>query len=81
MNFIWMIILGLIVGALARWFMPGAQPMGWIMTALLGVAGSFFGGLLSGVIFKSPDGKLHPAGWVMSVIGAMILLWLAPKYL
>ena len=81
MQFIWMIIVGLIVGALARFLLPGAQPMGWIMTGLLGIAGSFFGGLLSGVLFKSSDGKLHPAGWVMSIIGAMILLWLAPKIL
>jgi uncharacterized membrane protein YeaQ/YmgE (transglycosylase-associated protein family) len=81
MNFIWMIIVGLLVGATARFLLPGAQPMGWIMTALLGIGGSFFGGLLSGVLFKSQEGKLHPAGWVMSIVGAMILLWLAPKIL
>jgi uncharacterized membrane protein YeaQ/YmgE (transglycosylase-associated protein family) len=81
MNFVWMIIVGLVVGALARWLMPGAQPMGWIMTALLGIAGSFVGGLLSGVLSKSSDGKFGPAGLVLSVIGAMLLLWLAPKIL
>ena len=81
MQIIWMIVVGLIVGALARTLMPGAQPMGWIMTALLGIGGSLLGGLLGSVLFKSRDGNFHPAGWVMSVVGALILLWFAPRFL
>jgi uncharacterized membrane protein YeaQ/YmgE (transglycosylase-associated protein family) len=81
MQIIGMIIVGLIVGAIARYIMPGAQPMSWVMTSLLGIGGSFFGGLLSTVLFKSRDGNFHPAGWVMSVVGALLLLWLAPRYL
>lgn len=81
MQIVWMIVVGLIVGAIARFLLPGAQPMGWIMTVLLGIGGSFLGGLLSTVLFKSRDGTFHPAGWVMSVVGALILLWLAPKFL
>jgi len=77
MQIIWMIVVGLIVGAL----MPGAQPMGWIMTALLGIGGSLLGGLLGSVLFKSRDGNFHPAGWVMSIVGALILLWFAPRFL
>ena len=49
--------------------------MGWVMTTVLGIAGSFLGGLLSSVLFKSPDGNFHPAGWFLSVIGAMIIIW------
>jgi uncharacterized membrane protein YeaQ/YmgE (transglycosylase-associated protein family) len=55
--------------------MPGAQSMGWIMTSLLGIGGSIVGGFVSNLIWKSPDGKFHPAGWIMSVLGAMVLLW------
>ncbi len=69
------IIVGLIVGALARWFYPGTVPMAWWLTALLGIAGSIVGGFISSLIWKSPDGRFHPAGWVFSIIGAMILLY------
>jgi uncharacterized membrane protein YeaQ/YmgE (transglycosylase-associated protein family) len=60
MQIIWMIVVGLIVGALARTLMPGAQPMGWIMTALLGIGGSLLGGLLGSVLFKSRGRQLPP---------------------
>ena len=75
MGFIWMIIVGLIVGALARLIMPGAQSMGWIMTSVIGIVGSLVGGLVSGLIWKSSDGKFHPAGWIMSILGALVVLW------
>jgi len=63
------------VGVLARWFYPGAVPMVWWMTMLLGIAGSIVGGLISGLIWKSPDGRFHPAGWIFSILGAMILIY------
>ena len=75
MGFIRIVIVGLIVGAIARWIMPGAQAMGWMMTSLLGIAGSIVGGLISSLIWKSPDGQFHPAGWIMSIAGALIVLW------
>jgi uncharacterized membrane protein YeaQ/YmgE (transglycosylase-associated protein family) len=75
MGFVSTIIVGLIVGAIARWIMPGAQGMGWIMTSLLGIGGSIVGGFISSLIWKSPDGKFHPAGWIMSIFGAVALLW------
>ena len=75
MGLIKMVIVGLIVGAIARWIMPGAQAMGWIMTSLIGIAGSLVGGLISSVIWRSPDGRFHPAGWLMSIAGALIVLW------
>ena len=80
MGIIWTIIVGLIVGAIARWIMPGTQNMSWIMTSVLGIVGSIIGGFVSSLIWKSPDGKFHPAGWVMSILGAIVLLWIYMKF-
>ena len=75
------IIVGFIVGVLARWIFPGTVPLGFWLTAGLGIAGSVVGGVISDLIFRSPDGKFHPAGWVMSIIGALLLLWAYTKYM
>jgi uncharacterized membrane protein YeaQ/YmgE (transglycosylase-associated protein family) len=75
MGIIGTIIVGFIVGVLARFFYPGAVPLGFWLTVALGIAGSIVGGLISSLIWKSPDGKFHPAGWIMSIIGALLLLW------
>jgi uncharacterized membrane protein YeaQ/YmgE (transglycosylase-associated protein family) len=75
MGLVWTVIVGLIVGILARWFYPGPVPMAWWLTALLGVGGSVVGGLIGSLIWRSPDGRFHPAGWILSVLGAMLLLW------
>ena len=69
------IIVGFIVGLLARFFYPGAVQLGFWLTVALGIGGSIVGGVISSLIFKSPDGKFHPAGWVLSTIGALIILW------
>jgi len=76
MGIISTIIVGLIVGILARYFYPGPVPMAWWLTVLLGIGGSIVGGVVSSLIFKSPDGRFHPAGWILSILGAMALLWL-----
>ena len=75
MGIIWMIVVGFIVGLLARFFYPGAIALGFWMTTLLGIGGSIVGGVIGSLIFKSPEGKFHPAGIFLSLIGAMILLW------
>jgi uncharacterized membrane protein YeaQ/YmgE (transglycosylase-associated protein family) len=76
MRILWMLIIGLIVGVIARFLMPGVGHMGWLMTALVGVAGSFIGGFISSLIWKPIwQRTLHPAGFVMSVVGALILLF------
>jgi len=75
MSIIGVIVVGFLVGVLARWFYPGVVQMGFVMTTILGIAGSFLGGLLSSVLFRSPDGNFHPAGWIFSIIGAMIIIW------
>lgn len=69
------IIIGLIAGLIARAILPGNQSMGLLATTLLGIAGSFVGGLI-GSLFSSNRGilDLHPSGLIMSVIGAIVLL-------
>jgi uncharacterized membrane protein YeaQ/YmgE (transglycosylase-associated protein family) len=79
-HLLWMLIVGLVVGAIARWLMPGVENMGWLVTALLGIAGSFVGGFIARLFSKPADGAIvHPAGIILSVIGAMILLFVAHK--
>jgi uncharacterized membrane protein YeaQ/YmgE (transglycosylase-associated protein family) len=76
LHIIWMIIVGFIVGVLARWFYPGAVTMGFWATAAVGIIGSLVGGVIGGLLWRSPDGKFHPAGFILSIIGALIVLWL-----
>jgi uncharacterized membrane protein YeaQ/YmgE (transglycosylase-associated protein family) len=79
-HLLWMLIVGLIVGAIARWIMPGAEGMGLLMTSLLGIAGSFVGGFIARIFSKPADGAIvDPAGIVLSVVGALILLYVAKK--
>jgi uncharacterized membrane protein YeaQ/YmgE (transglycosylase-associated protein family) len=54
--------------------------MSWIMTSVLGIAGSLVGGLVGSLIWKSPDGKFHPAGWILSILGALLVLWAYVKF-
>lgn len=68
------IIVGLIAGALARLIVPGRQSMSIPMTILLGIIGSFVGGLLGYLIFHHGNGFLQPSGIIGSVIGAIIVL-------
>jgi uncharacterized membrane protein YeaQ/YmgE (transglycosylase-associated protein family) len=76
LHLIWMFIVGIIIGAIARFIMPGADHMGVLMTGVLGIAGSFVGGFIARLFSKPADGALvHPAGLILSVIGALILLW------
>ena len=74
MQLIWTLIIGLIVGAVAKLLMPGKDPGGFIVTILLGIAGSFVGTFIGRAIGMYRDGS--SAGFIMSVIGAMVLLLL-----
>ena len=78
MHIIWFILFGLVVGVIARFLKPGRQPMGFIMTALIGIAGSFVGGFL-GSLIRGEGGRFdasEPAGWIGSILGALLLLFL-----
>ena len=73
MYILWWALFGLIVGAIAKLLMPGRDPGGWIVTILLGIAGSFVGGFLARMFTHSAD---NTAGWIGSIIGALVLLFL-----
>ena len=75
MGLVWMVIVGLIVGALARFFYPGAVAMGWLGTILLGIVGSLVGGFIGSMFSRGKTG-FQPAGIILSVIGAILVLWL-----
>ncbi|MEP6945307.1 MAG: GlsB/YeaQ/YmgE family stress response membrane protein [Acidobacteriota bacterium] len=76
---IYQLIAGLIVGMIARLILPGREnfppgAIGWLLTAVLGIAGAFLGTILHRLIpFTSAN---YAAGWIMSILGAIILLLL-----
>lgn len=69
-------VFGLIVGAVARFIWPGPQPIGCFTTVFLGVAGSLVGGMITYALTGGPERAFHPASWVMSIIGAIVVLWI-----
>ena len=76
------IVCGLIVGLIARAIVPGRQPLGTLLTILLGVGGAFVGGMLASAIWGPPPSDPATAdvatmwpGWLMSIVGATLLLW------
>lgn len=72
MAFLWMLIIGLVIGAVAKLLMPGKDPGGCIITMLLGIAGSMVAGVIGRQLgwYREND----PVGFIASVIGAIILL-------
>ena len=74
MSLLVFLIFGLVVGLIARAVMPGTQRMGILKTTLIGAAGSFIGGLLGNLISGDPLGRVHTAGWIGSILGAVILM-------
>ncbi len=75
LHILWSIIVGFVIGLIARAVVPGAQHMGFFATAILGILGSLLGGLLGRLISKPKEGAaFHPAGFLMSIVGAIVLL-------
>lgn len=72
--FIGWIIVGLIAGFLARALVPGRQSMGLLGTLGVGLAGSLLGGWISSTIWRDATEGFHPAGLMMSTLGAIVLL-------
>jgi uncharacterized membrane protein YeaQ/YmgE (transglycosylase-associated protein family) len=68
------VIVGLIVGIIARFLYPGAVPLDLVMSTILGIAGSIVGGVIAHFVRPSEE-PFHPAGFIMSVIGAMALIF------
>jgi uncharacterized membrane protein YeaQ/YmgE (transglycosylase-associated protein family) len=73
MNIIWTCLVGLVVGAVAKFLMPGRDPGGIIITMLLGIAGALVASYLGGMLGWYAEGS--GAGFIMSVVGAMLLLF------
>ncbi len=65
---------GLIVGLIARFLMPGKDPMGLIMTSILGIVGFFLGTFIGRTLFEK--GPYYQAKWLMSILGSLVLLFL-----
>lgn len=76
MGIIAFIILGLLAGAIAKAIMPGDDPGGWIITAIIGVAGALLGGFLAAALFGAHplDNFFDISTWLTAIIGSIILL-------
>jgi len=72
MHIIWMLVIGLVIGALAKLVMPGKDPGGLIITMLIGVAGSVLAGMLGQSVGWYAQGQ--SAGFIASILGALLLL-------
>ena len=73
MGIIWTILIGFVIGLVAKALMPGKDPSGFIITVILGIAGSFVAKYLG--VFLNLYGEDDAAGFIMSVLGAMLLLF------
>ncbi|HVY27038.1 MAG TPA: GlsB/YeaQ/YmgE family stress response membrane protein [Polyangiaceae bacterium] len=74
MSLLLFLVFGFVVGLLARALLPGRQSLGIVMTTVLGMVGSFLGGLIGNMLTGDPIGQVHAAGILGSVIGAIIVL-------
>jgi len=77
-SLLWALIIGIIVGALARLLLPGKEAfppgaMGWLLTAVLGIVGALLGTWIGGALW---GGAGYQAGWIMSIVGAIVVLLL-----
>jgi uncharacterized membrane protein YeaQ/YmgE (transglycosylase-associated protein family) len=71
---LWEILIGLVVGALAKFLMPGKDPGGILVTIIIGIAGSIGATFLGQAIGWYKQGQ--SAGFMMSVLGAVLILWI-----
>jgi len=74
MSWLWTLIIGLIVGAIAKWVMPGRQSGGIIVTMILGIVGAFVATWIGQAVGWYQQGQA--AGFIASIIGALIVLWI-----
>ena len=77
MHYVWMAVIGFIVGLVARAILPGTQSLGIILTAVLGIAGSFLAEFVGRAMGWYAEGDT--AGFIASVIGAIVLLFVVAK--
>ena len=78
MGIIWTIIIGFVAGVIAKLIMPGKENMGFIITTLLGIAGSIVASYAGQAVGWYEAGQ--GAGWIGSIVGAFVLLWIYQKF-
>lgn len=66
-------LFGLVVGAIARFLYPGPNPMGIFVTMIMGIIGSLLGGFVGSAMLGR---EYQAAGWIMSIIGALVVVWI-----
>ena len=81
LHMIRLLVVGLIVGVIARFLYPGPVPMSLLMSAVLGIAGSFVAGFLGKMLHPESAEPFHPAGIIYSILGALILIFVARSVL
>ncbi len=72
MHWLWVLLIGLVIGAVAKFLMPGKDPGGFVVTMLIGIAGSLVATWLGRAVGLYQEGQ--SAGFIMSVVGAVLLL-------
>ncbi len=77
MHYLWMAVVGFVVGLIARALLPGTQSLGMILTAVLGIAGGLVAGVVGQALGWYAPGQ--PAGFIASVVGAIVLLFVVGK--
>ncbi|HZT54900.1 MAG TPA: GlsB/YeaQ/YmgE family stress response membrane protein [Burkholderiaceae bacterium] len=77
MSYVWMAVIGFVVGLIARAILPGTQSLGIILTAVLGIVGSFIAGFAGRALGWYTEGQ--PAGFIASIVGAIVLLFIVGK--
>lgn len=77
MGIIAWIVFGFVIGLIARAVVPGKQGLGFVMTTLLGIAGSIIGGLVASAFAGAPGSSFQTAGFIGSLVGAIVLLVIA----
>jgi uncharacterized membrane protein YeaQ/YmgE (transglycosylase-associated protein family) len=78
MEIIGFIVFGLVVGAIAKFLLPGRDPGGLFVTSMIGMVGALTGGLIGRYLLGR--GEAYTPGWIMSIVGALILLLLYRKF-
>ena len=76
-HLLWSLVVGFFVGLIARALVPGGDKIGFILTIVLGIVGSLVGGFIGGLVSRPKEGsRFHPAGFFLSIIGAVVVLFL-----
>jgi uncharacterized membrane protein YeaQ/YmgE (transglycosylase-associated protein family) len=74
-NILWFILVGAIIGFVARLIVPGTSGMGWLLTIVVGIIGAVLGGWLAGEVFEETEG----VDWIASILVAALLVWIVSR--